>query len=123
MIWMLTRFWFGGRAAIAQDTSDARAVAMRRAGGRCEITGARGVLHGHHLFGVAWFPWLAASPWNIFIMTEELHKSFHAWNGGTAKRCTIFGFWMWRYFHLQWWKGWGAVPAIVVSLVWLQHVQ
>lgn len=106
---VLLQYMFGGRKAIEDEIAEARRIAMRRAGRRCEISGKSGKLHGHHLWDVSTYPWWAASPWNIIILTESLHGRFHSWNGGTAKPCTVFGFWLWRYFNLQWWKGWGVI--------------
>lgn len=112
------QYWIGGRSMISDDISAARAIAMRRENGRCQITGSQVGLIGHHLFGVSAFPELAASPWNFFILTSKLHDEFHKWNGGTQKPCTIFHFWVWRYFVLQWWKGYGfSLLSLVVITI------
>ena len=105
-----------GRSSIANDIESARDEAMRRAGYRCQITGGKDNLHGHHLFDVSTFPYFAASPWNFFILIERLHTKYHSWNGGTQKPCTIFGFWFWRYFVLQWWKGYSLASAVMACV-------
>ena len=121
MIWTALKYWWSGREALARDISSARLVALRRAGGKCELTGATGNLHGHHLFGVAWFPWWADKPWNIVIIHEDLHKRFHAWNGGTSVMCTPLGFWRWRNFSYSS-RGWWALLSLVLSIVWIQSI-
>ena len=81
------------------------------------ITGASGNLVGHHLFDVSTYPFWAASSWNFIIMTEELHTEYHSWNGGTRKKCTIFGFWYWRYFVKQLWLGYRAIGTLAVAAI------
>lgn len=103
------QYYIGGRKIIAGDIASARLVALKRAKGRCVISGSTEELRGHHLFDVSTYPFWAASPWNFIMITEELHKEFHRFNGGTTKSCTIFHFWYWRYFICQWWIGCGAV--------------
>ena len=103
------KYLIGGRANIAKYISAARASAFKEAGYKCAISGKTVNIHGHHLFDVSTYPFWAASPWNFIMITDELHKEFHRWNKGTAKSCTIFHFWYWRYFVLQWWIGYGAV--------------
>ncbi len=105
-----------GRQSISRSIEDARDVAMARANYRCQMTGSTKDLRGHHLFDVSTYPYFAASPWNFFILTEKLHSAYHSFNGGTAKSCTIFGFWIWRYFCKQWWKGYGLASVLMVCV-------
>ena len=121
MIWNTLKYWWGGRDALSRDLSSARLVAMRRAGGKCELTGATDNLHGHHLWSVASAPWWADKSWNIVIIHEDLHKRFHAWNGGTHRPCTIFGWWMWRNFSYSS-RGWVILAAVGGCVGWIQHV-
>ena len=111
-----------GRESISRDIEDARDIAMKRANYRCQITGSTEDLRGHHLFDVSTYPYFAASPWNFFVLTDLLHKEYHSFNGGTAKSCTIFGFWVWRYFYKQWWKGWFVSLAIIAVSLYLLNL-
>ena len=110
------KYLIGGRANISKYISAARASAFKEAGYKCAISGKTENIHGHHLFDVSTYPKWAASPWNFFILTSELHDRFHSWMGGTAKSCTIFHFWIWRYFFCQWWKGGGFVLLVAYVL-------
>lgn len=95
MIIQSITYWLFGRKAITPAISAARYQAVKRAGGRCELTGEGGDLHGHHLFDVSTFPFFAAMAWNIIMIKPGLHKEFHEWRGGTHVWCTPFHFWWW----------------------------
>ena len=97
MVKQTITYYLLGRSAIAPAITAARYQAVKRAGGRCELTGEGGDLDGHHLWDVSTFPWFAAKSWNIIMIKPSLHKEFHAWRGGTHKWCTPFHFWWW------WW--------------------
>lgn len=108
------KYWIWGRKGIRKDTGKALRIALKRAGHKCELTGKKGTLEGHHLWDVSTYPFFAACAWNYIILKKKLHTKFHAWMGGTQKSCTIFHFWLWRYFYQEWWKGYGCIIAIAV---------
>jgi hypothetical protein len=69
--------------------------ARKRDQGRCQITGDKVTKHNqfnlavHHIFSKERYPNFAMSLDNLITIKEEVHKEFHAWNGGTTKACTV----------------------------------
>lgn len=74
-------------------------AAMRRAKKRdkncCQITGQKYMqsnrinMSAHHIFSKKQYPHLATSIDNLITLTDDVHKEFHYWNGGSDKPCTI----------------------------------
>jgi hypothetical protein len=69
--------------------------ARRRDQNTCQITGQKPAPHNpinltvHHIFSKEHFPNLAESMDNLITLTEQVHREFHAWNGGFDKPCRI----------------------------------
>lgn len=69
---------------------------QRRDGNCCQITGKkRDKIHPtinitvHHIYSKQLYPHLAACQDNLITLTEEVHREFHAWNGGFQQPCTV----------------------------------
>lgn len=43
----------------------------------------------HHLYSSYHYPHIAASTDNLITITTDIHDEFHAWMGGSQKKCTI----------------------------------
>ena len=43
----------------------------------------------HHIFSRKHYPHLSTSIDNLITLTEETHRKFHQWNGGSNKACTV----------------------------------
>lgn len=82
-------------ASKVKKVQSAKNAAKRRDGNYCQITGIKPEKHdrfnvvAHHIFSQEKYPHLAASIDNLITLREEVHKEFHAWNGGFDKPCTI----------------------------------
>ncbi len=69
--------------------------ARRRDKNTCQITGQKPAPYNpidmtvHHIYSKEHFPDLAESMDNLITLTEQVHREFHAWNGGFDKPCTI----------------------------------
>jgi hypothetical protein len=71
--------------------------AMKRAKTRdknhCQVTGAKNAIEkrvnlvAHHIYDKQKHPDLEDSLDNLITMSEEIHNSFHAWNGGYKETC------------------------------------
>ena len=70
-------------------------AAQRRDKKCCQITGQKRTKYNqinmavHHIFSRKHYPHLATSIDNLITLTEETHKKFHCWNGGSNKACTV----------------------------------
>lgn len=83
------------QAARQKRIQSAMDATKRRDGKRCQITGDKPTKHNkfnlavHHVFSEKHYPNLATSMDNLITLREDVHKEFHAWNGGNQKACTI----------------------------------
>lgn len=76
----------------------AKDLAKKRDKNYCQVTlktptrDNRFSLAVHHLYDKKHYPHLAGVLDNLITIKETIHNDFHAWNGGTQKKCTIDDF-------------------------------
>lgn len=115
MILQTITYYLFGRTGLTPGMAQARYKASRRAGGLCELSGQGGMLHAHHMFNVAHFPWFSTYAWNLIMIRPELHTSFHAWRGGTDVWCTPLHLYYWWYTYKQPYKFWAFVSIFAIA--------
>lgn len=84
------------QTARQKEIDSAMAKAKKRDGSRCQITGKKRDKFNktvnvavHHIYSKEHYPHLAACLDNLITLSEEVHRDFHNWNGGSQKPCTV----------------------------------
>jgi len=89
-----------------KEIDKAKIAAKKRDDQTCQITRKKSNksnkfnLAAHHIYSDREYPDLATCVDNLISLNEEIHKEFHAWNGGTQSSCTaddMINFLMERY--------------------------
>ena len=66
-----------------------QAVVKKRAGGRCEVTGIKGITESHHIFRRGTYPILRYEPDNQVALINKGHYKFHAQGENALKEFMI----------------------------------
>lgn len=79
----------GGMNSLFLVTQEAKA----RDGNTCQITGAKSdklasrAIHAHHIYSRSEFEAISLELDNLICLSDEVHRRFHAWNGGVRVPC------------------------------------
>jgi hypothetical protein len=80
---------------LPQRIETAKNRAKHRDKDRCQITGLKSTparpidMAVHHIYCSKHYPKAADSVDNLIVLSQEVHREFHNWHGGSKKPCTI----------------------------------
>lgn len=103
-----------GRSIASSQIGRASRQKTKYVNGKSFISGKTKNIVVHHGFDVTTYWFFSASSWNLFLMTEEEHKMYHKWKGGTQVSCTPLSLYFWAYFIYYRRVGYSLILLILI---------